>query len=131
CLVLFAEAAGQAGHIEEGLRLLAEALPVFEATGRGDMLAEAYRLQGELLLRQTIPDVAQAETRLHEALAISRRQQAKSWELRAAMSLARLWQQQGQPAAARQLLTEVYDWFTEGFDTVDLREAKALLDALA
>jgi len=130
CLVLFAEAARHAGHIEEGLRLLAEALAVFEATGRGDMLAEAYRLQGELLLRQAIPDAAQVEACFHEALAISRRQQATSWELRAAMSLSRLWQRQGKRQAAYQLLVEVYGGFTEGFDTVDLWEAKALLDKL-
>jgi predicted ATPase len=130
CLVLFAEAAGQAGHIEEGLRLLAEALAVFEATGRGDMLAEAYRLQGELLLQQAIPDAVQAEACFQEALAISQRQQATSWELRAAMSLARLWQRQGRRQAAYQLLAEVYGGFTEGFDTADLQEAKALLEAL-
>jgi predicted ATPase len=127
CLVLLVEAAGHVGHVEEGLRLLAEALPVFEASGRGDMLAEAYRLQGELLLRQTTPDAAQAEACFHEALAISRHQQATSWELRAAMSLSRLWQRQGKHQAAHQLLAPLYGWFTEGFDTSDLQEAKALL----
>jgi predicted ATPase len=131
CLVLFAEAMGHAGNIEEGLRLLAEALTAFEATGRGDMLAEAYRLQGELLLRQAIPDAAQAEACFHEALAISRRQQATSWELRAAMSLSRLWQRQGKRQAAHQLLAAVYSGFTEGFETTDLQEAQALLEALA
>ena len=88
CLVLLAEAAGHAGQVEEGLRLLAEALTAFEASGQGDLLAEAYRLQGELLLRQAIPDAAQAEACFQQALAIARRQQAKSWELRAAMSLS-------------------------------------------
>ena len=88
CLVLLAEAAGHAGQVEEGLRLLAEALAVLETSGRGDMLAEAYRLQGELLLRQAVPDAAQAEACFQQALAIARRQQAKSWELRAAMSLS-------------------------------------------
>jgi predicted ATPase len=130
CLVLLVEAAGHAGHIEEGLRLLAEALTMFEATGRGDMLAEAYRLQGELLLRQAIPDTAQAEACFHDALAISRRQQATSWELRAAMSLGRLWQRQGKRQAAHQLLAPLYGRFTEGFDTADLQEAKALLEEL-
>jgi predicted ATPase len=130
CLVLLVEAAGHAGHIEEGLRLLAEALAVFEATGRGDMLAEAYRLQGELLLRQATPDAVQAEACFHAALAISRRQQATSWELRAAMRLSRLWQHQGKRQAAHQLLAPLYGWFTEGFDTADLQEAKALLDKL-
>ena len=85
----------------------------------------------ELLLRQAIPDEAQAETCLHQALDIARHQQAKSWELRAAMSLARVWQQQGRRAEARDLLAPIYSWFTEGFDTVDLQEAKALLAELA
>jgi predicted ATPase len=130
CLVLLAEAAGHAGQVEEGLRLLAEALAAFEEGGRGDTLAEAYRLQGEFLLRQTVPEAAQAEACFHQALDIARRQQAKSWELRAAMSLARLWQRQGQRAEAHQLLAEVYGWFAEGFDTADLQEAKALLEEL-
>ena len=128
CLVLLAEAAGHTGQVEEGLRLLAEALTAFEASGQGDLLAEAYRLQGDLLLRQAVPDAAQAEACFQQALAIARRQQAKSWELRAAMSLSRLWQQQGKRDDARQLLAPVYGWFTEGFDTADLQEAKALLE---
>jgi predicted ATPase len=90
-----------------------------------------YRLQGEFLLRQPIPHVEQAEACFQQALDIARRQQAKSWALRASMSLARLWQQQGKRAAAHQLLAEIYGWFTEGFDTVDLQEAKALLEKLA
>jgi predicted ATPase len=129
CLVLLAEAAGHAGQVEEGLRLLAEALASLETSGRGDLLAEVYRLQGELLLRHATPDAAQAEACFHQALAVARRQQAKSWELRAAMSLSRLWQQQGKRAEARELLAPIYGWFTEGFDTADLQEAKALLDA--
>jgi predicted ATPase len=131
CLVLLAEAAWHAGQVDEGLHLLAEAPTAFEANERGDMLTEVYRLQGELLLRQTVPDAAQAEACFQQALAIARRQQAKSWELRAAMSLARLWQQQGKRQQAHELLAPVYGWFTEGFDTTDLQEAKALLDALA
>jgi predicted ATPase len=130
-LVLLAEAAGHAGQVNEGLRLLAEALAGFEDSGRGDMLAEAYRLQGELLLRQPIPDAAQAEACFQQALAIARHQQAKSWELRAAMSLARLWQKQGKRTEAHALLAPIYGWFTEGFDTADLQDAKALLEALA
>jgi predicted ATPase len=130
CLVLLAEVAEHAGQIAEGLRLLAEALAPLEASRRSHMLEEAYRLQGALLLRQAIPDVAQAEACFQQALAIARRQQAKSWELRAAMNLARLWQQQGKCAEARDLLAPVYGWFTEGFDTADLQEARALLDAL-
>ena len=129
-LVLLAETAGHVGQIEDGLGLLTEALTAFEATGQGDMLAEAYRLQGALLLQQAVPDVAQAEASFQQALSIARRQQAKSWELRAAMSLARLWQQQGKHAEARELLAPIYGWFTEGFDTADLQEAKALLEEL-
>src|SRR5262249_35623766 len=93
--------------------------------------AELYRLKGELLLKQTPPDEQQAEACFQQALAIACQQQAKSWELRAAMSLARLWQQQGKCQEAHDLLAPVYGWFTEGFDTADLQEAKALLDALA
>jgi tetratricopeptide (TPR) repeat protein len=126
-----AEAAGHAGQVEEGLRWLDEGLMAFKASGRGDMLAEAYRLQGELLLRQAVPEVAQAEACFQQALAVARRQQAKSWELRAAMSLSRLWQQQGKWDEARELLAPIYGWFTEGFDTADLQEAKALLQELS
>jgi predicted ATPase len=128
CLVLLAEAARHAGHVAEGLGLLAEALAAFETSGRGDLLAEAHRLQGEQL--QAVPEPTQAEDSFRQALALARRQQAKSWELRAAMSLSRLWQQ-GKQDDARELLTPIYGWFTEGFDTADLQMAKALLDALA
>jgi predicted ATPase len=137
CLVLLAEAAGHAGQVAAGLRLLAEGLTAFEASGRGDLLAEAYRLKGELLLREDTRHKAQskseeeAEACFQQALAIAHRQQAKSWELRAATSLASLWQQQGKRAEARELLTPIYGWFTEGFDTADLQEAKALLEELA
>jgi predicted ATPase len=131
CLILLAEAVGHVGQIAEGRRQLAEAQAIFEASGRGDMLTEAYRLQGELLLRQAIPETTQAETCFQQALALARRQQAKSWELRAATSLSRLWQQHGRGAEAYELLTPIYGWFTEGFDTADLQEAKALLDELA
>jgi predicted ATPase len=129
CLATLAEAAGHVGPVDEGLHLLAKALSAFESTGRGDMMAEAYRLQGELLLRQAVPDAAQAETSFQQALAIAHRQQAKSWELRAAVSLSRLWQQQGKQDEAQQLLAPLYSWFTEGLDTADLQEAKALLGA--
>ena len=93
--------------------------------------AELSRLKGALLLRQAVPDVPQAEACFQQALAVARRQQAKSWELRAAMSLARLWQSQGKRAEAYELLAPVYGWFTEGFDTADLQEAKTLLEELA
>ena len=92
--------------------------------------AEVSRLQGELLLHLPSPDVPQAEAAFLRALDVARRQQAKALELRAALSLARLWQGQGQPTAARQLLAEIYGWFTEGFDTADLQEAKVLLAEL-
>jgi len=130
-LVLLAEATGYTGQVEEGLRLVAEALAALETSGQGDLLAEAYRLQGELLLRQALPDASQAEACFQQALAVARRQQAKSWELRVALSLSRLWQGQGKRAEARELLAPVYGWFTEGFDTPDLQEASALLTALA
>jgi predicted ATPase len=130
CLVLLAEAAGHVGQVAEGLRLLTETPMAFEASGRGDVLTEAYRLQGDILLRQTVPDAAQAEACFQQALTIARQQRARSWELRIALSLSRLWQQHGQRAAAYELLAPIYDWFTEGFETADLREAKALLDEL-
>jgi TOMM system kinase/cyclase fusion protein len=129
-LVLLAEAYRQAGQAEEGLRLLDEALAHVDHTGERHYAAEVHWLKGELLLRQAIPDEAQAEISLHQALAVAHHQQAKSWELRAAMSLARLWQSQGKRQEAYDLLAPVYNWFTEGFDTTDLQEAKALLDEL-
>ena len=130
CLLLLAEATGHAGQVEDGLRLLSEALTVLKANGQGDLLAEAYRLEGTLLLHQAVPEADRAEARFQQALAVARRQQAKSLELRAAMSLARLWQQQGKHGEARQLLADVYGWFTEGFDTANLQEARALLEEL-
>jgi predicted ATPase len=90
-----------------------------------------HRLQGELLLQQPVPDASQAASCFHHALEIACQQQAKSWELRAATSLARLWQSQGKRQDARDLLAPVYNWFTEGFDTADLQEAKALLATLS
>jgi predicted ATPase len=90
-----------------------------------------YRLQGEFLLRQAVPDAVQAEACFQQALALARRQQAKSWELRAAMSLSRLWQQQGKRQEAYDLLAPIYHWFTEGFDTADLQDARALLAELS
>ncbi len=101
---------------------------VVEKSGVHQWEAELYRLKGELLLHQTVPDAQQAEACFCQALATARRQQAKSLELRAAMSLARLWQRQGKRAEACQMLAEIYGWFTEGFDTADLREAQDCLD---
>ena len=93
--------------------------------------ADVLRIAGEIALRHPDLDAAKAEAYFERALAVARQQQAKSWELRAAMSMARLWRDQGRPRQARELLAPVYGWFTEGFDTRDLMEAKALLQELA
>jgi predicted ATPase len=129
-LALLAEAYGQAGQPEAGLTCLAEAVRLMEVTEVRWWEAKVYRLQGECLLRLPMPDVPQATACLHQSLDVARRQQARALVLRAALRLSRLWQQQGQGAEARQLLAAVYGWFTEGFDTADLQDAKALLDAL-
>ncbi len=129
-LALLAEAHAAAGQAEAGLGVLAEALALVDHTGERHWEAEVHGLKGELLLQQAVPDAPQAEACFQQALAVARRQQAKSWELRAAMSLSRLWQQQGKRAEARELLAPIYGWFTEGFDTADLQEAKALLEEL-
>ncbi len=129
-LALLAEAYEKAGQIEEGLSTLAEALIFVGTSGQRFYEAELYRLKGELLLRRSVPNASEAEACFQQALDIARHQQAKSWELRVAMSLSRLWQEQGKSDKARYLLAEIYDWFTEGFDTPDLKDAKALLDEL-
>jgi predicted ATPase len=126
-LALLAEALRHMGQSEEGLRVLAEVPGVRDSRGEGQGTAEVYRLRGELLLTCSCKYEAEAEACFQQALAIARRQQAKALELRAAMSLARLWQQQGKHVAAYELLAPVYGWFTEGFDTTDLQEAKVLL----
>jgi predicted ATPase len=126
-LALLAEASGQAGQPESGLTALDMALRLVAATEERWWEAELYRLQGVLLLQRLCPDVGQAEGCFRQALDVARRQQAKALELRATLSLARLWQDQGQRAAALDLLVESYSWFTEGFDTADLQESKALL----
>jgi predicted ATPase len=118
------------GRTEEGLQALAEAHTLVEQHEERWWEAEIHRLRGVLLLRQTGTPQAEAEGCFHQALDVARHQEAKSLELRAAMSLSRLWQQQGKQAEARALLAPVYGWFTEGFDTADLQEAKALLEAL-
>ena len=147
-LVLLAEAYGKVGQAEEGLNVLAEALAVVNNTGERNYEAELYRLKGELLLAQksknqkpvlSLVEVAkgksgkgpEAEECFHQAIDIARRQSAKSLELRAVVSLSRLWQKQGKKEQAQQILAEIYGWFTEGFDTADLKEAKALLHELA
>jgi predicted ATPase len=125
---LLAEAYGWAGQPMAGLQILAEAVTLMAATEMWWSEAEMSRLQGELRLQLASPNVPQAEICFQQALAAARRQQAKSLELRAALSLSRLWLQQGQRQAARELLAPIYGWFTEGFDTSDLQEAKALLE---
>ena len=132
-LALLAEALGRDGRIEEGLDVLAEALTLMHETGEGLHGAELYRLQGEFLIRREAGQdaFAEAETCFHQALALARAQHAKSLELRAAVSLARLRQKKGRQTEARPMLAECYDWFTEGFDTPDLRDAKTLLEQLS
>jgi predicted ATPase len=129
-LTLLAEVYGKVGRVDEALRMLAEARAAMEESGRSDLKAEIARLQGEVLLQQAEAERSRAEICFRQALASARHQGAKSLELRAAMSLSRLWQQQGKPAEAHALLAPVYDWFTEGFDTADLQEARALLEEL-
>ena len=126
---LLAELYGHVGQTEAGLTVLAEVLAEVHTNGLCYCEAELYRLKGELLLQQAPGSSGEAEACFRQALDVARRQQAKSWELRAATSLARLWQQ-GKRADAYELLAPVYGWFTEGFDTVDLQEAKALLEEL-
>ena len=129
-LALLAEASAQVGQTTEGLEALAEALATLPKSGVRWWEAELHRLRGELLLQHAVAQPEEAEACFQQALAVARRQQAKSLELRAAMSLARLWQQQGKRAEAHELLAPIYGWFTEGFDTADLQEAKALLEEL-
>jgi len=151
-LTALAEAYGEAGQAEEGLSVLAEARAAVDNTGERSYEAELERLKGDLLLMQKITNhksqikrqkseipapqsqilepESQAEACFLKALDIARKQQAKSLELRASSSLARLWQQQGKQQEAHELLAEIYGWFTEGFDTKDLQEAKALLEEL-
>ena len=129
CTVL-AEVADHLGHTAEGLQALAEAYTLVEQHDERYWEAEVCRLRGVLLLRQPETPQAEAEAWLQRALDVARRQEAKSLELRAAMSLSRLWQQQGKRAEAYDLLLPIYGWFTEGFDTADLQDAKTLLEEL-
>jgi len=136
-LALLVEAFAKTGQVHEGLRVLDEALAVVHRNGERYYLAELYRIKGELLLLQArdrdeagTPEVAQAEECLHESIKIARQQKAKSWELRAAMSLTRLYQNRNKHAEARGLLEPIYSEFSEGFETRDLKEARALLDEL-
>jgi predicted ATPase len=147
-LALLAEAYGKTGQAEKGLTALAEALAAVDRTGERMYEAELYRLKGELTLQKfqvssskfQVEDSvgssvqgleSEAEECFLKAIEVAQKQQAKSLELRAATSLARLWQQQDKKAEAHELLAEIYNWFTEGFDTKDLKDAKALLEELA
>jgi predicted ATPase len=146
-LALLAEAYEKTGQVEEGLRALAEALTVVDKNGERFYEAELYRIKGELTLQQLkIENVklkitetphqaanphAEAEECFLKAIAVAQQQQAKSLELRATTGLVRLWQSQGKQREAHHMLSEVYNWFTEGFDTKDLQEAKALLAELS
>jgi class 3 adenylate cyclase/predicted ATPase len=130
-LSLLADTHATMARVGEGLTVLTEALACVDHTGERYAEAELHRLWGALLLQQTPPDAPQAEDSFRRALDIARRQEAKSLELRAAMSLARLWQQQGKRQEAHDLVAPIYGWFTEGFDTVDLQEARALLEELS
>jgi len=147
-LAVLAEGYAQAQQVKEGLTLLTTALETIHTSAERLHEAELYRLRGQLTLQQcqgtgaTSPGAcqqfltcstqaeAEAEACFLKACAIARRQQAKSWELRAAISLSRLWQRQGKRHEARDLLASIYTWFTEGFDTVDLQEAQGLLTTL-
>src|SRR5262249_19015523 len=129
-LALLAETYGTLGEPEAGLTVLAEALALVDKTGVRWCEPEMYRLKGVLLLQQNSANQGEAETCFAQAMIIAQNQQAKSFELRAATSLATLWQRQGKRHEAYDFLSPVYSWFTEGFDTADLQDAKALLDAL-
>jgi predicted ATPase len=128
-LMVLAEAYGVAGRPEEGLDQLAEAAKIIEVTKERWVEAELHRLRGTLLL--SMSKLSAAEDSYDRALSVARRQNAKFWELRAARDLARVWLRQGKRAEARDLLSPVYEWFTQGFDTPDLQDAKALLARLA
>jgi len=130
-LTYLASAYAELGELENAWLYIDEAMTSAETTKERWYEAAIYRMAGEIALLSPQPDAAKAEVYFERALAIARTQQAKSWELRAAMSMARLWRNQGKRQLARDCLAPVYGWFTEGFDTRDLMQAKALLDALA
>jgi predicted ATPase len=125
-----AKAKAELNMFPEAFQAINEAIAQIEATKEQWCLAEIYRIAGEMALHAPDRDDVKAEEHFNRALSVARQQQAKSWELRAATSLARLRRSQGKPQQARELLAPVYSWFTEGFDTLDLKEAKVLLDEL-
>ena len=118
-------------QLDDAWRCIGEAITATETTKETWCEAEVHRIAGEIAAKSPTLDAAKTQGYFERALAVAREQQAKSWELRAAVSLARLWRDQGKPQQARELLAPVYGWFTEGFDTLDLKEAKALIDELA
>ena len=130
-LPFLAKAHAERRQFDDAWHCIGEAMIAIETTKETWFEAEVNRIAGEIALRSPKPDAAKAEAYFDRALAVARAQQAKSWELRAAMSMARLWRDQGKRDEARELLAPVYNWFTEGFDTFDLKEAKALLDELS
>jgi len=130
-LSYLARAYAELGRLNDAWRCISEAMTAVETSKERWCEAEVNRIAAEIALKSPEPETAKAEAYFERALSVARAQQAKSWELRAAISLARLWRSQGKPQQARDLLAPVYGWFTEGFDTRDLKEAKALLEQLA
>ena len=131
CSPYLASAHADLGQFDEAWSCVGEATAAVETTKETWYQAEVYCIAGEIALVSPEPDSAKAEACFERAIAVARAQQAKSFELRAAMSMARLWREQGKQREAQELLAPVYGWFTEGFDTLDLKQAKALLDELA
>ena len=129
-LTFLARAHADVGQFDDAWRCIGEVMTTVQTTKERWWEAEVHRTAGEIALKLPEPDAVRAEAYFERALTVARQQQAKSWELRAAMSLARLWRDQGKVQQARELLAPVYGWFTEGFDTGDLKEAKALLEEL-
>ena len=130
-VALIGDALGRAGRFDEGRRAFDESFSIVDRSGQRMYEAEVHRLKGELLLAQDATNDAQAEKSFRTAIDVARKQKAKSWELRATMSLARLLAKQGHRDEARAMLADIYNWFTEGFDTADLKDAKALLEDLS
>ena len=130
-LAYLATAYAKIGQFDDARRYIGEATAAIETTKERWCEAEVNRMVGEIALNSPGPDVAKAQGYFDRALSVAREQQAKSWELRAAMSMARLWRDQGKRDEARDLLAPVYGWFIEGLETLDLKQAKALLDALS
>jgi predicted ATPase len=130
-LSYLATAYAEVGHLDDAWKCSGDAIAAVASTKERLFEAEVHRVAGDIAMMSPQPDAGKAEGYYNRALAVARQQQAKSWELRAAMSLARLWRDQGKPQQARELLAPIYGWFTEGFDTRDLKEAKTLLEELA